>query len=154
MKKQLFGLLPLLLGLPLLGNATQDPRLSFFSIPTYKVQPSSDSMTNLSRCFWITVNEDCYLRVTLLLLNDNLRGQLVNPTNDPEVTYKEGYVLVGTSKYARQYRAGERFYVLWSYPASKLLDFNTVNLTVEAAYSSTDANPHRVILGFPAMVIH
>jgi hypothetical protein len=154
MKKQLVGLWPLLLLVPLSGNTGEDARLSFFQIPLFKDSPILESHYPLSRSLDIQVKSNCYLRVTMLLMNANLKGVLINPTNDSEVKYTEGYVLVGTSAYARSYKAGETLTVRWSYPADKLLDFNSVNLTVESRYSAEDNYPRNVVMRFPAVVDH
>jgi len=154
MKKQLFGLLPLLFGMPLLGNSTPDPRLSFFEVPTYRVEPINEQKTNLWHSLPIAIKENCYLRVTMIMMNDSLRGRLINPTGDPEVRNTEGYVLIGTSAYAKSYQRGSTLWIHWNFPAAKLLDRNTVSLSIEVGYSESDSSSHLVVLGFPAFVIH
>lgn len=154
MKKQLYGLLPLLLALPLCANGLDDPRLSFFSITGYVVHPINESRTNLTRSLPIQVNATCYLRVTMMLMNANLRGNLINPTGDSAVKYLEGYVLVGTSQYEGSYNPGMTLSVQWTYPKDWLLDKNTVSLTIESRYSQKDASPHNYVIGFPAVIDH
>ena len=139
-----------------MGNGVKnaDERSAYFRVPTQTIEPINEAKTNLYRSLDIQAIHGCFLRFTLLLLNDNLKGVLIDNSGDPLQRNTEGYVLISPQQQEISLIAGQSITLHWTYPSRYLLDRNSIQLKVDVYGSRTSSDYLGVILGFPVSVFH